>query len=74
MYLNDAYFSLTGLTKAGYLKPSPIQLEAIPIGKCGIGPSNQNQAQTTVANLFYFEQIWLFSPNLERERHWSLVL
>lgn len=28
---------LLGLNKAGYSKPSPIQLEAIPIGKCGIG-------------------------------------
>lgn len=28
---------LAGLTKAGYLKPSPIQLKAIPTGKCGVG-------------------------------------
>lgn len=51
MYLIDLHFSLTGLTKAGYLKPSPIQLEAIPIGKCGIGPQLKNQSQITLANL-----------------------
>lgn len=26
-----------GLGKCGYLKPSPIQLKAIPLGKCGFG-------------------------------------
>jgi len=31
---------LLGLTKAGFLKPSPIQLQAIPIGKCGKGIHN----------------------------------
>ncbi len=28
---------LAGLNLAGYTKPSPIQLEAIPIAKCGKG-------------------------------------
>jgi superfamily II DNA/RNA helicase len=26
-----------GLTQAGYLRPSPIQLRAIPIARCGVG-------------------------------------
>jgi hypothetical protein len=26
-----------GLTHAGYLRPSPIQLRAIPIARCGVG-------------------------------------
>lgn len=28
---------LKGLTEAGYLKPSPIQLKAIPLGRFGVG-------------------------------------
>lgn len=28
---------LNGLTKCDFLKPSPIQLRAIPIGRCGLG-------------------------------------
>ena len=28
---------LRGLTKAGFEKPSPIQLKAIPLGRCGLG-------------------------------------
>lgn len=28
---------LAGLTKAGFRRPSPIQFEAIPIGRYGIG-------------------------------------
>lgn len=28
---------LAGLTKCGFEKPSPIQLRAIPIGRCGSG-------------------------------------
>lgn len=35
LHLSDPV--LAGLTKAGYLKPSPIQLNAIPTGKCGAG-------------------------------------
>ena len=26
-----------GLTKAGFERPSPIQLKAIPLGRCGLG-------------------------------------
>ena len=40
VYFNNLHLSkavLDGLTKAGYLKPSPIQLEAIPVAKCGKG-------------------------------------
>lgn len=28
---------LAGLTKCNFKKPSPIQLRAIPIGRCGLG-------------------------------------
>ncbi len=28
---------LAGLKKAGFEKPSPIQLKAIPLGRCGLG-------------------------------------
>ena len=30
---------LQGLTNAGFYTPSPIQLQAIPLGKCGLGKS-----------------------------------
>jgi len=33
---------LKGLAEAGYSKPSPIQLKAIPIGRRGIGTRYQN--------------------------------
>lgn len=29
--------TLEGLQKSGFFKPSPIQLHAIPLGKCGFG-------------------------------------
>lgn len=28
---------LSGLKKNGFIKPSPIQLKAIPVGRCGFG-------------------------------------
>lgn len=28
---------LKGLKENGYVKPSPIQLKAIPVGRCGFG-------------------------------------
>ena len=28
---------LNGLTECGFVRPSPIQVEAIPLAKCGIG-------------------------------------
>ena len=28
---------LAGLHKSGFYKPSPIQLKAIPLGRCGLG-------------------------------------
>ena len=30
---------LDGLSAAGFHKPSPIQLKAIPLGRCGLGES-----------------------------------
>lgn len=35
MLLSDAL--LDGLTKAGFKRPSPIQLKALPLGRCGLG-------------------------------------
>lgn len=37
MMLSEAV--LAGLTKCNFKKPSPIQLRAIPIGRCGLGKS-----------------------------------
>lgn len=31
---------LDGLTAAGFQRPSPIQLKAIPLGRCGLGTYN----------------------------------
>lgn len=31
---------LDGLTTAGFQRPSPIQLKAIPLGRCGFGTNN----------------------------------
>lgn len=28
---------IAGLTKCNFIKPSPIQMRAIPIGRCGLG-------------------------------------
>lgn len=35
MLLSDV--TLKGLHKSGFRKPSPIQLKAIPLGRCGFG-------------------------------------
>lgn len=35
MMLSDQV--LAGLTKCNFVKPSPIQLRTIPIGRCGLG-------------------------------------
>jgi ATP-dependent RNA helicase DDX20 len=35
LLLSDAV--LQGLQKAGFERPSPIQLKAIPLGRCGFG-------------------------------------
>ena len=39
LHLTD--YVLAGLIKAGYSKPSPIQLDAIPTAKCGIGKNHK---------------------------------
>lgn len=38
MMLSDAV--LIGLTKNNFKNPSPIQLKAIPLGRCGMGNKN----------------------------------
>ena len=35
MLLSD--LTLKGLNRCGFIKPSPIQLKAIPLGRCGFG-------------------------------------
>ena len=35
LLLTDAV--LKGLKSAGFVRPSPIQLKAIPLGRCGLG-------------------------------------
>ena len=40
IYFKDLQLSpsvLQGLTSSGFTKPSPIQLKAIPLGRCGLG-------------------------------------
>lgn len=37
MMLSD--YVLKGLTKNGFINPSPVQLKAIPLGRCGLGKS-----------------------------------
>ena len=33
---------LKGLSSSGFERPSPIQLKAIPLGRCGLGRSEQS--------------------------------
>lgn len=35
---------LDGLTAAGFHRPSPIQLKAIPLGRCGLGAFRDSSA------------------------------
>lgn len=35
MMLTD--YVIKGLTKNGFINPSPVQLKAIPLGRCGLG-------------------------------------
>lgn len=44
---------LTGLSNGGFRKPTPIQLRAIPIGRCGFG----NNHSFKVAN-FQLKQLF----------------
>lgn len=38
---------LDGLSSAGFRKPSPIQLKAIPLGRCGLGGSRWRRSALT---------------------------
>lgn len=42
---------LSGLQNSGFERPSPIQLKAIPLGRCGLGKSEGE-------NIFYEKNIW----------------
>ncbi|KZS09201.1 DEAD box ATP-dependent RNA Helicase [Daphnia magna] len=63
---------LKGLTKAGYVKPSPIQLDAIPIGKCGIDMVIQSKSGT--GKTLVFGIVMLESIDLEISTVQGLIL
>ncbi|XP_057373488.1 probable ATP-dependent RNA helicase DDX20 [Daphnia carinata] len=63
---------LKGLTKAGYVKPSPIQLDAIPIGKCGIDMVIQSKSGT--GKTLVFGIIMLESIDLQISTVQGLIL
>lgn len=44
---------LAGLTKCNFLKPSPIQLRAIPIGRCGLGKSTFTCHNCTTSDFIF---------------------
>lgn len=39
---------LEGLSASGFQKPSPIQLKAIPLGRCGLGTRLENSTKTSL--------------------------
>lgn len=53
MMLSDQV--LAGLTKCNFVKPSPIQLRAIPIGRCGLG--KRSMRFSTISK--HYSQIYL---------------
>lgn len=59
---------LEGLTKCGFQKPSPIQLKAIPLGRCGfdlIVKSKSGTGKTIVFSVVALEMIDLTSSNIQ---------
>lgn len=41
---------LKGLNNAGFIRPSPIQLKAIPLGRCGLGNGISLHADAHILN------------------------
>lgn len=49
MMLSDVV--LRGLTKSGFLKPSPIQLRALPLAQSGLGMHNDPPVKNPQSNI-----------------------
>lgn len=52
---------LSGLTKCNFTKPSPIQLRAIPIGRCGLGNAPNPINRLDLLLFLHLEWIWLLT-------------
>lgn len=50
---------LAGLTKCNFEKPSPIQMRAIPIGRCGLGKCSR-----TFSCIYEFGSIFVWIEHL----------
>ena len=48
---------LQGLTSSGFTKPSPIQLKAIPLGRCGLGSTILFTCTVSFLSTTYFVDI-----------------
>ncbi|KAK7867345.1 hypothetical protein R5R35_001120 [Gryllus longicercus] len=60
--------TLSGLLKSGFRKPSPIQLKAIPIGKCGfdmVVQAKSGTGKTAVFTVLALEMINVENPSLQ---------
>jgi len=59
---------LTGLRRAGFVTPSPIQLKAIPLGRCGvdlIGQAKSGTGKTVVFSVIALEAVVLTSTAIQ---------
>ena len=57
-----------GLARAGFVRPSPIQLRAIPIGRCGVdlmGQAKSGTGKTIVFSVIALEALNTASPTLQ---------
>ncbi|XP_017768920.1 PREDICTED: probable ATP-dependent RNA helicase DDX20 [Nicrophorus vespilloides] len=60
--------TLTGLTKSGFEKPSPIQVKAIPVGRCGfdlIVKSKSGTGKTAVFGIIALEMLNLSNNDIQ---------
>ena len=58
---------LAGLKHAGFIRPSPIQLKAIPLGRCGLDlivQAKSGTGKTCVFTVIALENLILKSPGL----------
>lgn len=55
MLLNQT--TLNGLHSAGFLRPSPIQCSAIPVGRCGAGNISPTKKKNCLIILFFLDLI-----------------
>jgi ATP-dependent RNA helicase DDX20 len=59
---------LSGLHRAGFVTPSPIQLKAIPLGRCGVdlvGQAKSGTGKTVVFSVIALEALTPSSPTLQ---------